>query len=474
MVPLRKHIHSGALRYYPMNKVRTSYEVVHIATSASAKHHGPFKILEKISSEAYKLHFPSGSQIHPVFHVSQLKLCKGVVDKPGTLPMCDNEGLLLVFPIKIINRRLGKLKNKVVAYVLVQWPNGRRAPEIPFVANGVTYPWGYNLVDWIYPKLATLVKTIPELADDDHKRILYKLKQESTRKDVERAFGVLKKIWAILANPTQTLKKERIINMMYTCIILLNMIQKFKGVVISPGWFPKEAHHSDDFVLTDEQVRQVMRWITSAQAHQNLQHDLIEFLSRNKGCKYVRRDHGPNLFILLEAVASLDLWIWHAFFGRAPEIPFVANGVTYPWGIHSLDLTGYKQKLATLVKTIPEPADDDHKCILYKLKQESARKDVERAFGVLKKIWAILANPTQTLKKERIINKMYTCIILLNMIQKLKGVAISPGWFPEEAHHSDDFVRTDEQVRQVMRWIRSAQAHQNLRADLIEQLSHNV
>nr|GEY01195.1 protein ALP1-like [Tanacetum cinerariifolium] len=69
--------------------------------------------------------------------------------------------------------------------------------------------------------------------------------------------------------------------------------------------------------------------------------------------QYVRHDHGPNAFILLEVVVSHDLWIWHAFFGvsrsnnninvlhqsplfndlktgRAPEIPFVANGVTYP------------------------------------------------------------------------------------------------------------------------------------------------
>ncbi|GJY30012.1 ALP1-like protein [Tanacetum coccineum] len=99
-----------------------------------------------------------------------------------------------------------------------------REPEIPFVANGITYPSGYYLVDGIYPKLAPLVKTIPELADDDHKRILYKQKQESARKDVERAFGVLKKKWVILANPTRALKKERIINMMYTCIILHNMI----------------------------------------------------------------------------------------------------------------------------------------------------------------------------------------------------------------------------------------------------------
>ncbi|GKA18731.1 ALP1-like protein isoform X1 [Tanacetum coccineum] len=126
--------------------------------------------------------------------------------------------------------------------------------------------------------------------------------------------------------------------------------------------------------------------------------------------QYVRRDHGPNPFILLEVVASQDLWIWHAFFGvagsnndinvlyqsplfndlktgRAPEIPFVANGVTYPSGYYLVD--GIYPELAPLVKTIPEPADDDHKRILYKQKQESARKDVERAFGVLKKKRAV-------------------------------------------------------------------------------------
>ncbi|GJU55948.1 ALP1-like protein [Tanacetum coccineum] len=141
--------------------------------------------------------------------------------------------------------------------------------------------WGYYLVDGIYPELATLVKTIPELANDDHKRILYKLKQESARKDVERAFGVLKKKWVILANPTRELKKERIMNMTYTCIILHDMIRKFKGVEIFPRWFPEEAQHTDGLVQSNEQVRQVMRWIRSAQAHQNFRADLIEHLSCN-------------------------------------------------------------------------------------------------------------------------------------------------------------------------------------------------
>nr|GEU77326.1 hypothetical protein [Tanacetum cinerariifolium] len=114
--------------------------------------------------------------------------------------------------------------------------------------------------------------------------------------------------------------------------------------------------------------------------------------------KYVRRDLGSNPFIFLKVVASQDLWIWHAFFGvagsnndinilyqsplfndlktrRVPKIPFVANGVRYPCGYYLVD--GIYSELAPLVKTIPEPADDDHKRILYKQKQESARKDVE-------------------------------------------------------------------------------------------------
>nr|GEV92039.1 hypothetical protein [Tanacetum cinerariifolium] len=156
----------------------------------------------------------------------------------------------------------------------------RRDHENPFVANGVTYTWRYYLVDGIYPKLVTFVKTILEPSDDDHKRIRYKQMQEAERKDVERAFGVLKKECAILANPARPLKKKRIMNMMYTCIILHNMIPKDKGKTISPNCYPEEAHRPEDLERSDEQVRAVMRHIRSAQAHQNLRADLVEHFHR--------------------------------------------------------------------------------------------------------------------------------------------------------------------------------------------------
>ncbi|GJX39427.1 ALP1-like protein [Tanacetum coccineum] len=83
--------------------------------------------------------------------------------------------------------------------------------------------------------------------------------------------------------------------------------------------------------------------------------------------QYVRRDHGLDLFIFPEVVASQDLWIWHAFFGNA----------------------------------------------------------------------------------------------------------ISPHWYPEEAHQLDDLLQFDEEMQKVMSHIRSSQAHQNLLSDLVEPLSRN-
>ncbi|GJX85847.1 ty3-gypsy retroelement polyprotein [Tanacetum coccineum] len=72
---------------------------------------------------AYKLQLPEDSQIHPVFHVSQLKLCKGTNHQVSILPHCGPDGVLSMEPEAIIGRRLGKLNKKVVLYVLVKWVN---------------------------------------------------------------------------------------------------------------------------------------------------------------------------------------------------------------------------------------------------------------------------------------------------------------------------------------------------------------
>ncbi|XP_075479388.1 uncharacterized protein LOC142520271 [Primulina tabacum] len=59
----------------------------------------------------------------------------------------------------------------------------------------------YLHMDGIYPEWDTFVKDFPFLKGP--KRRLFKERQESARKDVERAFGVLQSRWAIVRGPAR-------------------------------------------------------------------------------------------------------------------------------------------------------------------------------------------------------------------------------------------------------------------------------
>ena len=89
----------------------------------SSKFYGPFLIEERIGEVAYRLKLPPQSQIHPVFHISQLKKCHGNGHQMGVLPQLREDGLLDYKPQAILERRLGKLNNRPVMYVLIQWTN---------------------------------------------------------------------------------------------------------------------------------------------------------------------------------------------------------------------------------------------------------------------------------------------------------------------------------------------------------------
>ncbi|GJU39872.1 ALP1-like protein [Tanacetum coccineum] len=206
-------------------------------------------------------------------------------------------------------------------------------------------------------------------------------------------------------------------------------------------------------------------------------------------------DHGPDPFILLKAIASNDLWIWHAFFdvsgmnndvnvlrqspifndlksGRAPDVPFMANNVPYKRGYYLTD--GIYPQGGVLIKSIKNPGTNDHKRILYKTKHEAARKYVKRAFGVLKTRWKLIKYPARGMSRRRLSDVMYTCIILHNMIIHDNGEAISPDFFPEDQHRDDDHVKTHEESMQVTQEIISRTGHLSLKADLVKHIWNNA
>ncbi|XP_052137304.1 uncharacterized protein LOC127755649 [Oryza glaberrima] len=154
---------------------------------------------------------------------------------------------------------------------------------------------------------------------------------------------------------------------------------------------------------------------------------------------YTRGDYGTAT-IILEAVASRDRWIWHCFFGAAgsnndinvlnqsniftnilmgtsTRVQFTVNGHEYNLGYYLAD--GIYPEWATLVKSIKHPQLEKDK--LYAQRQESARKDVECAFGILKARFKVVATPTNLWKQAEISNIMTACIIMHNMIVEDEG-----------------------------------------------------
>ena len=92
---------------------------------------GPFEILARIGPIAYKLNLSQQlSNIHPTFHVSNLK--KYLPDETLIIPLDEielNENLNFVEePVEILAREVKKTKQSRIPIVKVCW-NKKRGPE---------------------------------------------------------------------------------------------------------------------------------------------------------------------------------------------------------------------------------------------------------------------------------------------------------------------------------------------------------
>lgn len=206
--------------------------------------------------------------------------------------------------------------------------------------------------------------------------------------------------------------------------------------------------------------------------------------------------------MILEAVASHNLRIWHAFFfgtagsqkndinvlnksplfinvlkGKAPRVKYTVNGTQYDMGYYLADKI--YPEWAVFVKTILVPQMDEDK--LFALMQEGARKDVECAFGVLQSRFDIVRRPARLWKQGDVINIMQACVILHNMIVEdekdlvkvpldLNENASATIVLPPEVRTSDSPNPCFAEVLRINFAIQARPTHRQLRNDLVEHI----
>jgi hypothetical protein len=170
-----------------------------------------------------------------------------------------------------------------------------RAPRVQYTINGNQYNTGYYLADGIYPEWAVFVKSIILSISDKDK--LFAQEQEGERKDIERAFGVLKRRWCVLKRPARLYDRGQLENVVLACIILHNMIAEDEKtvetideildlseaastvVVEAPEFSP------EDYVLL-ERVLEKNEELKYGSVHKQLNKDLVEHIWNRKGRRF--------------------------------------------------------------------------------------------------------------------------------------------------------------------------------------------
>ena len=146
---------------------------------------------------------------------------------------------------------------------------------------------------------------------------------------------------------------------------------------------------------------------------------------------------GPS--VVLEALSDHHLWFWHASFGYAGSlndlnilnfspllaslcdgtfarlergvVPYNIAGEEFNWMIVLVD--GIYPAYSRFVKSFGQPVTVDER--LFTEWQESTRKDIERAYGVLQGKFQVLCHPLLGHSLTDLSNLVACCIIMHNM-----------------------------------------------------------
>jgi hypothetical protein len=138
---------------------------------------------------------------------------------------------------------------------------------------------------------------------------------------------------------------------------------------------------------------------------------------------------------ILEAMATDDCWIWHAFFGMpgsCNDLNVLNNSsfmtILAGGGLHGFEYTvngstrhrpyvltdGIYPSWACFMKAMSNPMDEMEQLFAWKV--AAVRKDIERSFGILRKRFSFLKQPCRLWYVEDIGTLVKCCLCLHNMI----------------------------------------------------------
>lgn len=112
----------GEFVFVKLRPHRQQTVVKRVNQKLAARYFGPFQILQRLGSVAYKLQLPEGTRVHPVFHVSQLKRALGTNDVAKQLPSAFDSGFSVDYkPKQVLAVRRTHTGEEIRQQVFIHW-----------------------------------------------------------------------------------------------------------------------------------------------------------------------------------------------------------------------------------------------------------------------------------------------------------------------------------------------------------------
>jgi hypothetical protein len=147
---------------------------------------------------------------------------------------------------------------------------------VPFKVGKEFFDKSFILVDGIYPQYSRFVGGIKEPITENEKN--YTSWQEGARKDIERAFGMLKGVWQFISRPIHLMNLEDIGKRVQTCLILHNVLVCDRVMEeVGDDYNPVAVYEEDGFEINQpDDLFEVQRHSGAQYNSQSIVNDNLE------------------------------------------------------------------------------------------------------------------------------------------------------------------------------------------------------